>query len=119
MATAVESGSAGGDSPVARTVCDVLAGAQATLTVVPGELMRKHERRNAVQTPRGKARILSWACLCASLLVAGCTWDQLNPFKPPVPPPPPVESFVLRNGTLVSEPAPREKTAEAELAGAR
>jgi outer membrane protein assembly factor BamD (BamD/ComL family) len=51
-------------------------------------------------------------------LVAGCTWDQLNPFKPPVAPPPPVESFVLRNGTLTAEPRPRDKV-EAQLAGAR
>ena len=53
------------------------------------------------------------------LFVVGCTWDQLSPFKPPVPPPPPVESFVLRNGTLVAEAKPKDKSAEAELAGAR
>jgi len=40
-------------------------------------------------------------------------------FKPPTPPPPPVESFVLRNGALVAEAAPKGKGAEAELAGAR
>jgi outer membrane protein assembly factor BamD (BamD/ComL family) len=58
-------------------------------------------------------------CILHSALVVGCTWDQLNPFKPPVPPPPPVESFVMRNGVLVAEPKPKEQTAEAELAGAR
>ncbi|HTU19063.1 MAG TPA: tetratricopeptide repeat protein [Gemmataceae bacterium] len=52
-------------------------------------------------------------------MLTGCTWDQLNPFKPPVTPPPPVESFVLRNGALVAEPHPRDKTEEADLAGAR
>jgi outer membrane protein assembly factor BamD (BamD/ComL family) len=82
--------------------------------------MSKYERRNAVEAQRGKVRAsLSSVILCAQLFIVGCTWDQLNPFKPPVPPPPPVESFVLRNGTLVAEAAPKEKSAEAELAGAR
>ncbi len=36
-----------------------------------------------------------------------------------MPPPPPVESFVLRNGALVAETTPKDKGAEAELAGAR
>ncbi|MGH7224161.1 MAG: tetratricopeptide repeat protein, partial [Gemmataceae bacterium] len=58
-------------------------------------------------------------CLLQSALAVGCTWDQLNPIKPPVPPPPPVESFVLRNGALLAEARPKDKSAEAELAGAR
>jgi outer membrane protein assembly factor BamD (BamD/ComL family) len=57
--------------------------------------------------------------LCVSCLVGGCTWDQLNPFRPPTPPPPPVESFVLRSGTLVAETAPKADGPEAQLAGAR
>jgi outer membrane protein assembly factor BamD (BamD/ComL family) len=52
------------------------------------------------------------------LLLSGCTWDQFNLFKPPTPPPP-VESFVLRNGTLVPEKIPLGKGAETMLAGAR
>jgi outer membrane protein assembly factor BamD (BamD/ComL family) len=48
----------------------------------------------------------------------GCTWDQLNPIKPPPTPPPPVESFVLRDGSLTAEPQPKDKTVDAELAGA-
>ena len=59
--------------------------------------------------------LLFYACC----LLCGCTWDQLNPIKPPPTPPPPVESFVLRNGALSAEPKPREKSVEAELAGAR
>lgn len=55
----------------------------------------------------------------ACCLLCGCTWDQLNPIKPPPAPPPPVESFVLRNGSLTVEPRPRDKTPEADLAGAR
>jgi outer membrane protein assembly factor BamD (BamD/ComL family) len=70
---------------------------------------------------RRVARLLfhSAFCILHSALAVGCTWDQLNPFKPPVPPPPPVESFTLRNGALVAEAPPKEKSAEAELAGAR
>jgi outer membrane protein assembly factor BamD (BamD/ComL family) len=82
--------------------------------------MTKHERANAKHAQRGTVRtVLSSVVLGASSFVLGCTWDQLSPFKPPVPPPPPVESFVLRNGTLVAEPSPKEKSVEAELAGAR
>jgi outer membrane protein assembly factor BamD (BamD/ComL family) len=55
---------------------------------------------------------------CVCCLLSGCTWDQLNPIKPPPTPPPPVESFVLREGSLTAEPRPKEKTVEAELAGA-
>jgi outer membrane protein assembly factor BamD (BamD/ComL family) len=51
--------------------------------------------------------------------VAGCSWDQLNPFKPPTPPPPPVESFILRTGGLEPEKAPEAKSVQAKLAGAR
>jgi outer membrane protein assembly factor BamD (BamD/ComL family) len=58
-------------------------------------------------------------CILHSAFCIGCTWDQLNPFKPPIPPPPPVESFVLRNGTLVADTVPKGKGVEAELAGAR
>jgi TolA-binding protein len=52
------------------------------------------------------------------LLAGGCTWDQLSPFKPPVPPPPPVESFVLRPEGMVPDKAPAAG-AEETLAGAR
>jgi outer membrane protein assembly factor BamD (BamD/ComL family) len=52
-------------------------------------------------------------------LLGGCTWDQLNPIQPPLPPPPPVESFVMRGDSLVAEPRPKEKSTDAELAGAR
>jgi TolA-binding protein len=61
-------------------------------------------------------RTSSCALLCGAV---GCSWDQFNLFKPPTPPPPPVESFVLRNGSLVAEAPPKDKGAEAELAGAR
>jgi outer membrane protein assembly factor BamD (BamD/ComL family) len=61
---------------------------------------------------------LSALLLCACCLLGGCTWDQLNPIKPPPTPPPPVESFVLRNGALTPEPQLKEKSVEAELAGA-
>jgi outer membrane protein assembly factor BamD (BamD/ComL family) len=73
----------------------------------------KYEKR---RTKRG--RLFSSFVLGAAYLFAGCTWDQLNPIKPPVPPPPPVESFVMRNGMLVAEAQPKDK-ADEELAGAR
>lgn len=73
--------------------------------------MSKHER--TARTVRFAALLV---CACAS--VSGCTWDQLNPFKPPPPPPPPVQSFILRDGDLVAEATPKEKTPEADLAGA-
>jgi outer membrane protein assembly factor BamD (BamD/ComL family) len=83
--------------------------------------MKKYEvPKTKYQRRRAKRHVLfSSFVLGTSYLVGGCTWDQLNPFRPPVPPPPPVESFVLRNGDLVSEAAPKEKSAEASLAGAR
>jgi TolA-binding protein len=82
--------------------------------------MSKHERASASSKQRSKlSALLSLGLLCASYFVLGCSWDQLNPFKPPTPPPPPVESFVLRNGTLVAEATPKDKSVEAELAGAR
>lgn len=66
---------------------------------------------------------LSALLLSVCFFLCGCTWDQLrnqfNPFKPPIAPPPPVESFVLRNGSLAAEPRPRDKSVEAILAGAR
>jgi outer membrane protein assembly factor BamD (BamD/ComL family) len=75
--------------------------------------MSKHEA-----TARTRTLGYSALLLCACGLLGGCTWDQLNPFKPPPPPPPPLQSFVLRDGNLVPEAAPKEKSAEADLAGA-
>jgi TolA-binding protein len=49
---------------------------------------------------------------------AGCSWDQFTLFKPPTPPPPPVESFVLRPDGLAPEKPPAEGGAQASLAGA-
>lgn len=83
--------------------------------------MKKYEVPSTKYKPRRTKRhvLFSYFVLGTSYLVGGCTWNQLNPFRPPTPPPPPVESFVLRNGDLVAETAPKEKSAEADLAGAR
>ncbi len=69
--------------------------------------------------PFGSRLNASSFIVCASCLLCGCTWDQLNPFKPPIAPPPPVESFVLHSGSLLAEPRPKDKSVEAQLAGAR
>jgi outer membrane protein assembly factor BamD (BamD/ComL family) len=85
--------------------------------------MKKHETRTRERahrlaaTRRGASTRLLLLCACCSL--GGCTWDQLNPIKPPTAPPPPVQSFVLRDGNLIPEAAPVAKSAEAELAGAQ
>jgi len=52
----------------------------------------------------------------------GSFLDRLNPanlFAAPKPPPPPVDSFVVRPDGLASEKLPEEGTTEARLAGAR
>jgi outer membrane protein assembly factor BamD (BamD/ComL family) len=83
--------------------------------------MNTNQAPSAKQQKRTMRRRVRFSCfvLGASFLLSGCSWDQLNPFRPPTPPPPPVESFVLRNGTLDAVTAPKEKGPEAELAGAR
>jgi outer membrane protein assembly factor BamD (BamD/ComL family) len=47
----------------------------------------------------------------------GCAWDNFTLFKPPTPPPPPVESFVLRPDGLAADKKPAEGSAQAMLAG--
>jgi outer membrane protein assembly factor BamD (BamD/ComL family) len=83
--------------------------------------MKKYEVPSTKYKKRRTKRrfLFSYFVLGTSYLWSGCTWDQLNPFKPPIPPPPPVESFVLRDGALVTEAKPKDKSAEASLAGAR
>jgi TolA-binding protein len=56
------------------------------------------------------------AALCAG--AGGCTWDQLSLTKPPVPPPPPVDGFVLRPEGMTPEKQPNGDGAPAQLAGA-
>ncbi|HTU89539.1 MAG TPA: outer membrane protein assembly factor BamD [Gemmataceae bacterium] len=82
--------------------------------------MSKHAQKRGLTIYRFARNDKSFPALlfCVCYLLSGCTWDQLNPIKPPIAPPPPVESFVLRNGSLNVEPQPKEKTPEAELAGA-
>jgi outer membrane protein assembly factor BamD (BamD/ComL family) len=82
--------------------------------------MSKYKVQSTKYQKKGTKRgiLFSYFVLCPLYLLVGCTWDQLNPIKPPPTPPPPVESFVLRNGSLTPEPQPKEKSVEAELAGA-
>lgn len=65
-----------------------------------------------------RQNLFSYFVLGTSYLFVGCSWDQLNPIKPPPAPPPPVQSFVLRDGGLALEAPPKDKSVEAELAGA-
>jgi outer membrane protein assembly factor BamD (BamD/ComL family) len=68
--------------------------------------------------------ILSWRSLRRGLLAsalggaAGCSWDRFSLIKPPTPPPPPVESFVLRAEGLAADKPVTEGTPQAQLAGA-
>jgi outer membrane protein assembly factor BamD (BamD/ComL family) len=55
---------------------------------------------------------------CLLVLFQGCAWDGFTLFKPPTPPPPPVESFVLRPDGLSAEKKPAEGGPQAALAGA-
>ncbi len=84
--------------------------------------MKKHENRtreraHRLTATRSGAGIRA-LLLCACCSFAGCTWDQINPIKPPPLPASPVQSFVLRDGNLDLEAPPPAKSAEAELAGA-
>jgi hypothetical protein len=51
------------------------------------------------------------------LAAVGCAWDQFTVFKPPTPPPPPVQSFTLRQEGLSPDKEPAGDTPQAMLAG--
>lgn len=58
-----------------------------------------------------------WLLAAALAAPSGCAWDRYALFKPPTPPPPPVDNFVLRPEGFTPEKAPAEGSPEAMLAG--
>jgi tetratricopeptide (TPR) repeat protein len=67
--------------------------------------------------------LLSRRCrrwLLAAVLggAGGCTWDQVSPFKPPTPLPPPVDGFVLRREGLSADTVAEKDKLKLQMAGA-
>jgi TolA-binding protein len=72
----------------------------------------------AVNTFLRTRRVRRWvlAAVCAG--ASGCSWDEFSLVKPPVPPPPPADGFVLRPEGMTPEKMPTGEGSAAQLAGA-
>ncbi len=119
-------------APGAEPLRDLLDGAPAAPVALPGELKAVGTQRNtadrAAQTARTGGRTLRglWPAAVALVLLTGAsgclggwpaTWGL---GKAPTPAPKgAVDSMVLRDGALESDPLPADGTAAAELDGAR